>query len=252
MPILDSENVTIFANTSWPTALNISNLDNSQYFANIPSDFLGPCAFTTEDSTRESEMGLWYDGTNGEVLHSYWRALISDVLVATDSPALAWQAFRTSMMSTAYYDWQPRSYYSEPALITSIVSRQVPVGRRGLWIALTNIALHLLLVSITFVWFVHATQYSLLNNPWQAVSQLKAPETEKLLEESTMPNKKDVQDVIRASGMERVRFAVRRRPESGRVCLSPLQDFGADSGEAISLEYRRSGLHEAAVQNDGD
>lgn len=258
----DGNNVTIFANASWPTSLNFSGLENSRYFADVPSDFLGPCGFANEDPDRGPDIDL--NGGPTEILHSFWRGLINDILADTDSPTLAWQAFRTSMMSTAYYDWQPRSYYSEPALITSVVSWQVPIGRKGLWAVLINIALHLLLVSVTFVWFVLATQYSLLNNPWQAVSQLKATGTEKLLEEATIPNRKDVQDVVRASGMERVRFAIRKRPESGRVCLSPLQDFGAesvkaeaspmraDSGEIISLEYRRSGSHEVAVQNDGD
>lgn len=100
------------------------------------------------------------------------------------------------------------------------MSRQVPSSSTGFLIVMANLLLHLVLFAAALVCFIRETRYSRLNNAWQVIAQLVAPDTEKILERGTNANDEDVQRWIRASGRETVRFGVQIVPEMDRVCVA--------------------------------
>ncbi|KAL1619278.1 hypothetical protein SLS56_010168 [Neofusicoccum ribis] len=96
-----------------------------------------------------------------------------------------------------------------------------PVRYVGFTIFIVNLVLHLLLVGVAFGLFWTGTRYSMLSNEWQAVAQLKAADTEELLEKATLEDGKTVKAWI--DGQENLRdrrFRIRSQTEDERVCLS--------------------------------
>ncbi|KAF9630456.1 hypothetical protein BFW01_g1018 [Lasiodiplodia theobromae] len=206
------------------------NLSSSFDLKTITSDFLnslvwnpivGPGA-QKASSTEPPWMVYFCDTCNQTTtsLDPGWTALVNDVLHDTDDPALAWQALTTSLMSAAYHDWLHIFTRSEPVSTSLIMSRQVPSFSTGFLIVVANLLLYLFLFAAALVCFIRETRYSRLNNAWQAISQLVAPETEMILERGTNANDEDVQRWIRASGRETVRFGVQKVPEMDRVCVA--------------------------------
>lgn len=143
------------------------------------------------------------------------------ILEETDNPALAWQALTTSVMRSVYYDRLPTFSAEETVTITRVVSCLIPVGRTGFTIVMINILVHHALVVATFVWFICSTRYSRINCAWQAVAQIKAPETEELLDKATMVDDKTVKKWVEEDeNLRERRFKIKLEPENRRVCLS--------------------------------
>ncbi|KAI1158798.1 hypothetical protein F5B18DRAFT_639362, partial [Nemania serpens] len=92
----------------------------------------------------------------------------------------------TSVLSSAYYDWLPAFSKNGTATITTVVQRAQPLYRTGYTIAMTTVALHLTTFIIILILFWKFTRFSLLDNAWQAVSQVVSTETMPLLVKSTM------------------------------------------------------------------
>lgn len=84
---------------------------------------------------------------------------------------------------------------------------------------MVKLLLHLVTFSTVLSLFCSTTNHSMLGQSWQVVAQLKALETELLLEESTTLADKEVgkkADAVRL----RKRFMIKEKVGSGRVCLS--------------------------------
>ncbi|KAF2140825.1 uncharacterized protein K452DRAFT_272481 [Aplosporella prunicola CBS 121167] len=194
--------------TRWP--LNMSfNPPQSQSYNNSETQE----QFWTNYSTNETADFL--SSTLNPVLNS----LFLDIMEETENPALALQALLTSVIRTAYYDLLPTFNAEEIIETTSFEPCQVPQHTKGFTIVAVNIVLHLALFITTAIWFASTTRYSLLNNVWQAVAQLKAPETEELLKESSMVDDKTVRAHVNQLELRR-RFFVQKRDDEERVCLS--------------------------------
>ncbi|KAF2137424.1 uncharacterized protein K452DRAFT_302004 [Aplosporella prunicola CBS 121167] len=260
---------TIYVNTSQRDILrtnkDILNLTGSDYLKTMYADFLNrllwnPTVTPTDiveatfkaGSARTNEPDSTSDKLDESylLLHPVSIALVEDILEDTDNPALAWQALTTSLMGAAYRDWAPYFTVSEPVTTILAISTQFPQHQKGFWIVVGNLVAHFALVTTAFIWFLRSTQYSLLNNPWQAVSQLIAPETKELLENATMADGKQVQECIRASGREGLRFKIKKESEKDRVCLLLAQQVDGDiktlkqqpSQEDIELVTRASSV----------
>lgn len=147
------------------------------------------------------------------------NAIFRDTLIDTGNPALAWQALTTSVMRMAYYDWLPTFDSFSDAKITSTVPCQVPIHSTGFSIVAANLALHLVLFTISVVWFRLATKTSLLNNAWQVVAQLKSRETEELLDHAIVLTDSEVKRKIKQDHEPRRRFMIREdgQPDGGRL-----------------------------------
>lgn len=171
--------------------------------------------------TYELEIYPGFDSFNitslvlGTILNSIFR----DTLIDTDNPALAWQALTTSVMRMAYYDWLPTFGTFSDAKITSKVPCQVPIHSTGFSIVAANLALHLILFTVSAIWFRLATKTSLLNNAWQVVAQLKSRETGELLDHATMLTDSEVKRRIKQDHEPRRRFRIRgdRQSDGARL-----------------------------------
>lgn len=147
--------------------------------------------------------------------------VVQNILEETENPALAWQALTTFVMRSVYYDRLPTFSAEETVTITRVVSCLIPVGRTGFTIAMVNMLVHHALVITALVWFVWSTKYSRINCAWQAVAQIKAPETEELLDKATVVDDNMVQKLVEEDeNLRRRRFKIKLEPENGRVCLS--------------------------------
>lgn len=151
----------------------------------------------------------------GTILNSIFR----DTLIDTGNPALAWQALTTSVMRMAYYDWLPTFDTFLDAKITSKVPCQVPIHFTGFSIVTADLALHLILFTVSVIWFSLATKTSLLNNAWQVVAQLKSRETEGLLDHATVLTDSEVKRKIKQDHEPRRRFRIREygQPDGARL-----------------------------------
>ncbi|GME33291.1 uncharacterized protein LTHEOB_5060 [Neofusicoccum parvum] len=155
------------------------------------------------------------------ILHHLLASLATDVLAATDDPALAWQSLTTAVLRMAYYDWLPAFTASTPATTAAMAPVQAPLRARGLAIAAAVLGVHVAAAAAAAAWFVAGTRYSLLGNAWQAVAQLKAAETEGLLDGATMADDAAVAGWIEGDGEVGGRgFRVAAGEPGGRVCLS--------------------------------
>lgn len=153
-------------------------------------------------------------------LHPILGQMAERILIDTDNPALAWQAITTFVMRTAYYDWLPMFDATDNVITTKMVSCRMPIRHVGFTIAMLNLLVHYVLVAVAFIWFICSTEYSRINCAWQAVAQIKAAETEILLEKATVVDDKTVGKWIdEDEGLRTRRFRVKARPGTDRVCL---------------------------------
>lgn len=83
------------------------------------------------------------------------------------------------------------------------------------------LAANIVIMISIFFWFWSGTRYSLLGSAWQVVAQLKAPETERLLDNATMANDSRVKDMIEEDeALKERRFRITTQEDHDRICLS--------------------------------
>jgi hypothetical protein len=134
-----------------------------------------------------------------------WR-IFNETLSSTGNPALALQALNTVTLRQMYYDMLPFFDGLSDATMVNIVSRPMPSTKRGFLAVLVLTLIHEVLVGIVLIRFVLRTERTLLNNSWQVVSQLRHPELEGILEESTASTDQEVKMKLKDSGMAGLRF----------------------------------------------
>lgn len=155
------------------------------------------------------------------MLHPILSSLVNDILDETDDPALAWQSLSFSVLRMVYYDWLQAFTASTTIHTTSMVIHQAPVHSRGFFMVMGILAANIVIMISIFFWFWSGTRYSLLRSAWQVVAQLKAPETERLLDNATMANDSRVKDMIEEDeALKERRFRITTQEDHDRICLS--------------------------------
>ncbi|KAL0258769.1 hypothetical protein SLS55_006273 [Diplodia seriata] len=132
-------------------------------------------------------------------------SLVADVVAETGNPALAWQALLTSTTRAAYYDWLPTFTAKSNISKTSMVYCQVPRHSRGFFIVVADMAVHLLLVAGTVIWFCKATCTTMISDAWHVVGHFKSRGVNEMLEEVTVVDDSNVKEVIKNSEVLRRR-----------------------------------------------
>jgi hypothetical protein len=181
IPIQSQESrgiLTLQPRDSWvvPPSNNASMPDRQNKWngwTSVPDMTLAFCPSCL--SSSESELGVY-------VAERYLKAVFQDILRTTGRPALALQAFNTIYFQEKYYEHLTDFNGYAPATIQSFVSVLVPATNRGLIAVTMVLSLHLILVFIAVVWFKSWTQYSMLGNSWQSVSQTYSYATESIYE----------------------------------------------------------------------
>lgn len=139
------------------------------------------------------------------VAHRYLKAVFQDIIQTTGRPALALQAFNTIYFQEKYYEHLSDFNAYAPAKIQSFVSVLVPASKRGLIAVTTVLLVHLILVFIAVAWFRSRTQYSLLGNSWQSVSQTFSPATESIYDVAPLLTDTEVGKILAEEGRGKIR-----------------------------------------------
>lgn len=98
-------------------------------------------------------------------VHEIHRAVFENIICETGNPALAIQAFSTTLNQMKYYDLSYR--WSANDSITYLMSKSmsIPVGRAGLISVVAIVAAHLGVLVVTSILFVQRTKATLIGNP---------------------------------------------------------------------------------------
>ncbi|KAH7397160.1 hypothetical protein BKA66DRAFT_594444 [Pyrenochaeta sp. MPI-SDFR-AT-0127] len=108
--------------------------------------------------------------------HPLHSAVVSDILKDTLNPALAVQAFFTTLFSMAYNDRVFQFNVAATANTTVDVVVIMPQGHRFFSIVLVLIVLHVVIVAALTTMFIVSEHNSLLGSAWSALSQLNHEE----------------------------------------------------------------------------
>jgi hypothetical protein len=143
--------------------------------------------------------------------------VFSQMAATTGNPALALQAYLTTLCAIAYYDRIPT--FDKAAPSTRILLTQVtrPLGWAGYIIVLSVLVVHLLLVVIITLIFFRTGKLSRVGNAWAVVSQLLGPETEAWIRDVDTLDDKTVKKWLKARGKHNV--LVQLEEVEGRVIV---------------------------------
>jgi len=101
-----------------------------------------------------------------------WDAcLFNDIIDDTGSPALALQSYLTSALQRLYYSHLPFFKEKGNASTSSFVNRLAPTSRKGYWVVMGLIGIHIVVCLITIILF-RRTKYSYLGNAWTTFAQI--------------------------------------------------------------------------------
>lgn len=123
------------------------------------------------------------------------------------SPARTLSALITLVSSMGYYEAISEFDESFQATQAFFMTVLFPRSYRGLIAFLAVLVIHLLLVATSITAFVMQSQHSFVGNYWQAIAQLRSPETEALLVDSMLKDKEVAQQLER-SGEKDVRVGL--------------------------------------------
>ncbi|KAI0546828.1 hypothetical protein F4679DRAFT_587202 [Xylaria curta] len=121
-------------------------------------------------------------------LDSLWinpilSSIFSDTLEETKNPAIAMQAFFTTVLRNIYYAALPSFDYNQEVVMRMAVSKQIPSGYMGFIAVASLVAAHVVLTYTTVVMFVLKGRLLDLHNPWAVVMDVWAPEGHSFLED---------------------------------------------------------------------
>ncbi|KAG0651193.1 hypothetical protein D0Z07_2813 [Hyphodiscus hymeniophilus] len=115
---------------------------------------------------------------NPDAMH-YW--LFQDILAHGGSIAFAVQSLLTTLTSMVYYD-QMALFDNRAAVMKSVfIESNLPRAIWG-WLSVTIVFfLHIFLAWMILFWFLASTEYTMLGQKWQTVSQVSTVETKDLI-----------------------------------------------------------------------
>jgi hypothetical protein len=143
--------------------------------------------------------------------------------VTNGSVATAMSTLITVLSSMAYYDQM--SLFETQTNATQVFFETVlyPQSYRGFTAVAVVLTFHSLLVAIITASFMAYTQYTMLGNQWQAVSQLFSGETETLILGSSKMTDKDVRKCLEKDGRAEAMVGVRPTEDEDKIGIATLR-----------------------------
>ncbi|KAF5705173.1 hypothetical protein FMUND_12196 [Fusarium mundagurra] len=158
-----------------------------------------------------------WDPLHSGVINSAQYSIFSKMASHTKDPALALQAFLTTVCSICYYDRIAMFDEVGPSLQVSLVQVTRPLG----WTAFIAVAavtvLHLILVLSVLLMFRRSGNLSRIKNAWASVSQLLGPVTKDWIRDADTVDDKKVKAWLKGRGLDRMLVGVEY--VQGRVYL---------------------------------
>ena len=134
------------------------------------------------------------------IINMEYSAVFLDILKDTQSPALAIQAFLTTLIGMSYYDSIVQFDYEASGTIVLNTSVLKPTGWKYFIIVLAVTIIHLFLVALVMILFVMRSKYSLIGSAWSAIAQVRSPEIEVWIERAEKKNDRAVEKILNATG----------------------------------------------------
>jgi len=144
-------------------------------------------------------------------------SILAQMAAATADPALAVQAFFTTLFATVYYDRLIMFDTAAPSDHVYLVQVLRPLGWTAFTIVVAIVVSHLLLVLFTILLFCKWGKLSRLGNSWVAISQVLGPTTEDWIRKADMLDDKRVRIWLKSRGMDKE--LVRIEDADTHVCL---------------------------------
>jgi hypothetical protein len=171
----------------------------------------------TNDLATVAALDKVKDGISVGRVNKLQYTVFSQMAATTGNPALALQAYFTTLCAIAYYDRIPTFDVAAPSTRVLLTQVTRPLGWAGYIIVLSVLVVHLLLVVIITLIFLRTGKLSRVGNAWAVVSQLLGPETEAWIRDVDTLDDKAVKKWLKARGKHGV--LVQLEEVEGRVVV---------------------------------
>ncbi|KAJ3545817.1 hypothetical protein NM208_g2324 [Fusarium decemcellulare] len=179
-----------------------------EFLARTGADFS-----TTSALDAFSDTLYIYDGARNGAQYS----ILSQAASSTANPALALQAFFTTLCAICYYDRIIMFDTAAPSSQVSLVQVTRPLGWTAFIVVVILVVVHLLLVLLVGFTFCQAGNLSRIQNAWVVISQLLGPATEDWIRDADVVDDKTVESWLKTRGLNKT--LVRVETVQGRVQL---------------------------------
>ncbi|KAK7592047.1 hypothetical protein V3481_006682 [Fusarium oxysporum f. sp. vasinfectum] len=142
---------------------------------------------------------IWYRGLVNEAQYS----IFAHIARSTANPALALQAYFTTLCAICYYERIIMFDTAAPSSRVSLVQVTRPLGWTAFIIVASEVILHLLLVLLAILIFRRAGNLSQIQNAWASISQLLGPTTESWIRDADTVDDKTVKSWLRDHGLNK-------------------------------------------------
>ncbi|KAJ9419390.1 hypothetical protein FOXG_19701 [Fusarium oxysporum f. sp. lycopersici 4287] len=141
----------------------------------------------------------WYRGLVNEAQYS----IFTHMARSTANPALALQAYFTTLCAICYYERIIMFDTAAPSSRVSLVQVTRPLGWTAFIIVVSVVMLHLLLVLLAILIFRRAGNLSRIQNAWASISQLLGPTTESWIRDADTVDDKTVKSWLKDRGLSK-------------------------------------------------
>jgi hypothetical protein len=143
--------------------------------------------------------------------------LVQEMVATGASVAFALQSIITVLSGMAYYDQIAQFNNNQTAEIDYFVIANTPKRFWGLLAVCIVLVLHIILILIVVTTFARESQYSMLNNTWQGLSQAVTEETRDYLSKASMMTDSEMEEKMKQDGVKRMAVGVEEIDGSGVV-----------------------------------
>jgi hypothetical protein len=156
-------------------------------------------AFSTTDGLEVVGYDDIYEGMVNDAQYS----ILAYITAYTGDPALALQAYFTTLCAICYYDRIIMFDTAAPSSQVSLVQVTRPLGWAVFIIVAGVAVLHILLVLVVIIIFRRAGSFSRIENAWTSISQLLGPATESWIRDADTVDDKTVKSWLKDRGLHK-------------------------------------------------
>ncbi|KAI3567769.1 hypothetical protein IWW34DRAFT_796858 [Fusarium oxysporum f. sp. albedinis] len=154
---------------------------------------------TTDAITWVASPDIWYRGRVNEAQYS----IFTHMARSTANPALALQAYFTTLCAICYYERIIMFDTAAPSSRVSLIKVTRPLGWTAFIIVASVVMLHLLLVLLAILIFRRSGNLSRIQNAWASISQLLGPTTESWIRDADTVDDKTIKSWLKDRGLNK-------------------------------------------------
>ncbi|KAH7153377.1 hypothetical protein EDB81DRAFT_931852 [Dactylonectria macrodidyma] len=168
-----------------------------------PPEDQDPLDLSSGTFSTTRALGMVNDDVYGETVNNAQYSIFALMASSTANPALALQAYFTTLCAVSYYDQITMFDTAAPSSQLSLVQVTRPLGWTAFSIVVSVVVLHCLLIFLVTLIFQHAGSLSQIQNAWASVSQLLGPTTDDWIKGANNVDDKTVELWLKARGLQK-------------------------------------------------